>query len=643
MLPALRSAGSACLVMMLAAGPARGAQLSASSEADSLHRQALALLANNRVEERRVAMRFLERAALLAPNHLDHQLALAQVYYRMGFLKQARQRFERAGQLAPGNAAAQLGLGEVWRRDYLKYLDKASLGRAVTHFHGAADLAPADAEPWLKLAPLQLEQNDLTGAFLSAERSLAADPERAEALLAVAHLSFRLGRVERADSAFRLAIPRLPALARARFDDIAPVASEADTARLRRLSAPEQVEFRRRFWRENDPDPVTPENEAQLEYWSRVSQAYFLYFNPRRREWDERGEYYVRYGPPESAIYNPVGSRLSFSFQTGPGYPMNALVWSYPGLGMTVTMEDRLLSEFYLPPITRDPPVGREPNPAVLAARDDVLPTRGGRGVFPLLPPGARRLPVDGVLARFEAGSGPQLLAFLEAAGEPGDTLWAEWVVLDTARHELARGRRDLAPSPCDPVARRAAEFASVLPPGDYIAGLSVRDPRGGRGVFRAPIRIEPPPRTLSLSDVLVACGAPQVEGPGPEPSVRLQANPGARVAGADPLTVYFETYHLRPGGDGRSRFELEYTVHSAARDRRVWIQRLLAPRPEIPAISAIRREEQAGTLRRQYVSIPIQGLPLGRYRLEIRVRDLVAAVEALRTVEFEKVDATGS
>ena len=47
-----------------------------------------------------------------------------------------------------------------------------------------------------------------------------------------------------------------------------------------------------------DPDLASPENEAQLEYWSRVTQAYFLYFDSKRREWDERGEVYVRYGPP---------------------------------------------------------------------------------------------------------------------------------------------------------------------------------------------------------------------------------------------------------------------------------------------------------------------------------------------------------
>jgi len=328
-------------------------------------------------------------------------------------------------------------------------------------------------------------------------------------------------------------------------------------------------------------------------------------------------------------------------FPTGPGYPMNALIWAWPNLGMAVMMEDRLLSEFYLPPLTREPLIGREPDPAMLAARDDVFPTRGGRGVFPILPPGVQRMPASGAVARFEADGKPQLLAFVEAPGHPGEESSAEWVVLDTAQVEVARGRRDLSPSPCDPADHRIADFASVLPPGQYVAAMSVRDATGHRGVVRAPITIPAVDSSLSLSDLVVSCGAPSVEPPlvpGGSPSVRLQANPAAQVRAGTPLTVYFETYRLKLDRDGLARFELEYTVRSAVRDPRIWIQRMLAPRPDIPSINATRSEEQIGTLRRQFVSVPVQSLPPGHYRLEIRVRDKVANTEVTRSVEFEKL-----
>jgi GWxTD domain-containing protein len=629
----------ALAALALAPGVGAGAH-EPRDDVEALYRAALRNIARNTVDSRRSAMLELERATLLSPERADFHMELGRLYYRMGFLKQARLRFERVASLDSNRPEAAIGLGDVWRRDYLKYLERSSLGRALEHYERASRLVPDRAEPWLKQAPLQLERGDSLAAMRSAERALAAEPDRVDALLAVAQHCYRTGRVERADSAFRAVLPRLPVQARERFDDIAPVATEADTARLRRLPDSEKPEFLRRFWRDNDPDPVTPENEAQLEYLSRVAQAYFLFFDPKRREWDERGEFYVRYGPPGSADYNPVGMRLSYSFTTGSPYPLNLLVWHYPGLGMSVTMEDRLLSEFYLAPITRRPPEGREPDPAVLGGRDDVWTTRDGRGVFPILPPGVGRRPADGLVARFEGETGGvHLLGFVATPGEPADTLHAEWVLIDSARVERVRISRTLDPSPCDPGRHRVADFASLVTPGEYVAGLSVRDARGRRGVVRRSVRIEAPRSAISLSDIVVSCGAPQVRGgePGVPPSVRLSANVAARVGPAEPLTVYFETYHLQPGRDGRSRFEYEYTVQSAEKDPRVWIQRVFNPRPELPQVSAIRREEQAATLRRQFVSVPVQNLPDGRYRLEIRVRDLVSGGESRGSVDFAK------
>src|SRR5439155_1317048 len=124
----------------------------------------------------------------------------------------------------------------------------------------------------------------------------------------------------------------------------------------------------------------------------------------------------------------------------------------------------------------------------------------------------------------------------------------------------------------------------------------------------------------------------------GQAPTVRIDPNPGARVSGRDPLTAYFEIYHLSPGGNGQARFQYVYTVRSAERDPRIWIQRAFAPRRQPPPISATREEEMAGTLRRQFITVPIQSLPPGKYRLEILVRDLVAGTEASRAAEFVEV-----
>jgi hypothetical protein len=253
-------------------------------------------------------------------------------------------------------------------------------------------------------------------------------------------------------------------------------------------------------------------------------------------------------------------------------------------------------------------------------------------------PPEAKSRPIDGVIARFETSVGTRLLAQIETPGGPADDLVGEWVVLDSTRTEVARGRRALSPSACEPTEAQVAEFASEVPPGNYLVGLSVRDPSGARGLQRVRVNVPEPGPALAISDIVVVCGLP----PAGLSNVQLNANPSARVEGPDPLTAYFEVSHLVTGQDGRARFEYEYVVKSALRDPRVWLQRLFAPRREPPPVSATRRDEQAGGLRRQFVSVPVQSLPAGRYRLEITVRDLNGGGEIRGSAEFERANARG-
>ncbi|HEV2105346.1 MAG TPA: GWxTD domain-containing protein, partial [Candidatus Eisenbacteria bacterium] len=570
-------------------------------------------------------------ATLLAPERADYQLLLARTYYQAGFLALARRRFEAVAALSPADADARLGLAEVWRRDWLHYLDPPSLARAIAHDSAAVALDPALEDGWLMLSSLRIEAGDVEGAAAAARQALANDPDRAEALLAAGSTRWRLGDVEGADSAFQAALPRLSRSIRDRFEDIAPLASEQDTAVYNHLSAAGRAEFARRFWRDHDPDLTTAANEAQLEYWARVAQAYFLYYDAHRREWDERGEVYVRYGPPERVDYNPVGEKLYavLSRRSAMQYPANVLVWSYPSLGMSVTLQDRILSQYYQLPISYDEDPDPRPDPDSLAAHD-ALTTPDGRGVFPRLPPRTRPLAVSGQLARFEGTGGRRLFAGVAAPGGPGDTLQAEFVVLDSSFHEIVRQHRTLSPSACDPAGERSGDFAAALPPGDYRVGLSVRG-GGGRGSVREAIHLAPADTALSVSDVVVTCGAPQVV----SAPVRIEPNPPARVPAGAPLVAYFEVYHLATGADGTARFEYETTVTSTRHDPRIWLERLLDPRPAPPGLSALRTDTVTGPLRRQFVSVPVQSLPPGPYRLEVRVRDLRTGDERTATADF--------
>jgi GWxTD domain-containing protein len=490
----LKRTASLLLLLLLFAGIAGAASDPASpsrarERAEALYQRSLGWLLRNTVETRRQAVGALEEATLLDPGNGTYELALARAYYASGFLKSARQRFERVAQIQPGDAAGQQGLGLIWRRDWLKYLDPRSLARSVELLKAATRLDPGNTDAWLALAPLLVEQSDEPGALRAAFSALRSDPGRSEAHLAVAHALYRSGLVHEADSVFRVNIPRLARKMRDRYDDISPVATEQDTAILNHLPPAERVAFIERFWQDNDPDLTTPENEARLEYWARVTQAYFLFFDAKRGGWDERGEVFVRYGPPAEMQYNAVGGRLSRAFASGPDFPANVLVWNYPDLGMRVTLEDRLLSEFYLLPVSLYSDPDPRPDPDSLARCADALGTRGGRGVFHLLPPGAKPLPLESIVARFEGSAGPRVLAQFEVPGGPADSVWADWSVLDSARVVRARASLLLGPSACAAATRRVGEFAADLEPGPYVVSVTV--PQAGRARGR---ELEPRP-----------------------------------------------------------------------------------------------------------------------------------------------------
>src|SRR5262245_19092667 len=358
-------------LLLLSPAAARAASLPAEaprgrpSEADRLCADAERRLLKHTFDNRRIALRELEQATLLEPGRAEIVLQLARAYADAGFTKQSKLRYERALQLAPENPDALLGLGYAWRKDWLKYLERRSLDRAIELFAASVRMDPKRVDAWLQLSALEVEKSDLTAARNAAERALEVDGSRADCVLAGASLRWRQGDVHGADSLFRLAFTRLRRSVRERFEDFAPLVTEQDTTAFGQLPAGQRAEFVRRFWSENDPDLVTPENEAQLEYWARVAQAYFLFYDPARREWDERGELYVRYGPPQAVTYNPVGTglyaeRLSLN---QVAFPVNVLVWAYPQLGMVAVMHDPMLSDRYELPRSMDYETDPIPDP----------------------------------------------------------------------------------------------------------------------------------------------------------------------------------------------------------------------------------------------------------------------------------------
>jgi GWxTD domain-containing protein len=641
---------AAVLVALLASAAAPPASAAPAAPVDSLARArtlvrwSLPRLASPVVEQRQRAVRDLDEALRLAPRDPEAWVARGRAYAVAGFDRESRACFERALEFAPGDPAALTQLAFAWKREWLRRLDAAALERALAALRRLTAVRPLSGDAWLWRVPLHYERGDLDSARVAAERAVEVRPGRGLSWMALAYTSYREGRIERAEDAFRRAVRWLDGDLRARFEDVTPLADPAERAAIAAAKPAEREALGRRFWKRIDADPTTPENETRLEYWSRIAHTALLFDDPLHPDLDARAEAYVRYGPSGGATINPTGVPLFSRFEN-PGraeairrgdkpvvqdYPFEVMMLAYPDLGMRLLLQDRSMSGRYEWPLLRTADPLASPDPRVLEARRDLMALGGGQAVFPTLPPRTQRLDLAGVVTRFEGERGPRLVAQIEAPGGPADSLFGRWVVIDVRGDEVARAAGVLGPSVCDPAERRTTTFAADLRPGDYTLALSVRDRAGRRGLFRAGGGLREPRPGLSLSDVVITCGSPELQVQAG--SVRLDADVDATVSSASPLVAYFEIYRLAAGPDSLARFEYEYRV------RRLQLDAAAGATVAPGGVGPVSREEtQIGSLRRQFVSVPVQSLAPGRYRLEIQVRDLVGGAVVRRDVEFTR------
>ncbi len=455
-----------------------------------------------------------------------------------------------------------------------------------------------------------------------------AAPTDAEALVLLAAAAQRVGDLTTSERLFEAGIPRLPSDRRERYEDITPLLPPGSQAQYVSLAGPARTRFVERFWADTDPDLVSSENEAQLEYWARVTQALLLYGPSRPGEWDMRAQYYVRFGRPAYEELNPI-MKPSWLRQG------DWLTWTFPDIGLRVWMGTTSVSHGFSDAVSALATAARA-FPDSLARRGELMPFSGGWAVFHRLPPGATPLDTRLTLSRFQSEQGLHLLAHAEAPGTLEDHLQAEWVVLDSAGSEVKRGSQSMSASACWADQARAASFTAALPPGRYSIGLQVSDTLGHRGAVRRRVVLGPGSSDLSLSDLVVVCGTPAQSVVGGS-AVRLEPETGLHPASGDKLNVYFEIYNLTESAGGDASFAYDCVVRPVIIDRRGWLSQLLARREGPPPIEVSRTESTVGPLRRQFLSLQVGSLPAGTYEISVRVRDVATGAMATAVTSFER------
>ena len=99
---------------------------------------------------------------------------------------------------------------------------------------------------------------------------------------------------------------------------------------MRRAFHSAKEDMFRKFWKQHDPTPGTPENEQMSEYYRRIEYTN-THFSTQRPGWmTDRGYIYVKYGEP-SDIFRELIPRNQKPYE----------VWTYNELGLQFFFEDR--------------------------------------------------------------------------------------------------------------------------------------------------------------------------------------------------------------------------------------------------------------------------------------------------------------
>lgn len=596
------------------------------------------------VESRDRARRMLDEAIALAPDESANWRSLGRLYALQGYDRKARGAYQRATELAPDDPENWLGLAMVEKREFLWDLDSTRFREAIDALEQVTRLRPHAATAWLRLVALRYESGDGGRAAYAAMRAVEGRPRLPEALVAAGYIAYRAGDFARAESLFRAGIPRLASDRRALFESPSnlPEIAQPDTD-WRAPGDAERPIAAFRAMSAFDPDPTTRENEAQLEWWSRVAHALLLFDDPLHPELDARAETYIRYGPPRQVLVNPAGVPLfTEPLRTGGGrsegrggsnvtFPVRAQLWLYPELGMRVLLHDRSLRGRWTQPFQRSPEFPNTPDPKVLAARKDLLAFGNGWLVIPTRRPASQRLEVTGAFTRFEGERAPRVRGQLDVWASAADTITADWTVLDSKGRTVERGSTKPGVSGCDPGVRRIVEFTLGLAPGTYDVTVSAHDPRQRRGFIRRTLTVEPIGTGLGMSDLLVNCGSASTLSLGGV--VRLEEAPDHRFRVGGDIAVYAEIYRLDPDERGRTKFRYEYSVQPFKADGDLGPRLAWAAREDSVAAGA--GGAASVRTRRQFIAVNTSKLVAGRYRVEVLVSDLISGAQVKRAAEF--------
>lgn len=179
-------------------------------------------------------------------------------------------------------------------------------------------------------------------------------------------------------------------------------------------------------------------------------------------------------------------------------------------------------------------------------------------------------------------------------------------------------------------------QVTSDLVPGKYTVAMEVRNNDKDRvGIYQFTVSVRDyAADTLSVSDIELAqyvdnsLSKDKFQKPGT--ALRVVPNPAAGVLKNKPLTIYYEIYNLTLNDEGKSAYEVSYSIRMLESDRTFFSNVIgLFSQKKDASTSSVTQKEGKSVTEREHIAFDISELTAGIAKLEVRVKDLWTGEES--------------
>ncbi|MBL7994974.1 GWxTD domain-containing protein [bacterium] len=470
------------------------------------------------------------------------------------------------------------------------------------------------------------------------------------------------------------------------YSEALPIATKEEINAWKVLAAPaDQLQFLQTFWKSRDPNLVDAVNERLVEHYRRVQYARAYYKKIRSPYFDDRGLVYIKMGKPDkmftgvndaSWVYESTNEHFDF-VDVGQGvYEIRPLSDAVPLAGSAA---QRFAALYNLLDERRNYHADYERLAnRMKSAENSVSVERNAQQVLGIYQSnlnmieqqlntitlskavherfdfntGAEPLPINANFATFRSTNSSRLdfyymipvqrLKFMPVENVHDKSfLTVKAKIFDTTYQEINYLERDYRITSVDSTLQSEYyiidELRSLLKPGNYLMALDIRNNLNEKiGIYKINLRVRDYSlRQLTISDIEISSSVSQQvitdKFIKPDTKLRVVPNPAGSSPKSKPLTIYYEIYDLTLDNEGRSSYEVSYTIDS--KSKKNFFAKLFSGNSRI---SSTTLKTGASTLEREYIAFDISELPVGEASLKVTVKDMHSMRDAISSVKIK-------